>query len=225
MERAVLAHAAPFVGWLFMIQMLGDPTGWKYAARVAVGVGLLLWFRPWRYYPRPNFDNLSLALGVGAGVFLVWVIPESRWMPWPGLKELYVRYAVLPWGEPRAASTALPYAPEVCGWPLTTIRLLGSAFVISVIEEFFWRGFLLRWMQGRRFLEVDPGCRDTLSWVLVSVVFGLEHAEWLAGVVAGLAYAWVYMRTRDLWAACVAHAATNLLLGLYVLGTGAWHFW
>jgi hypothetical protein len=225
MERAVAAHVAPFVGWLFVIQMLGDPAGWKYAVRVAVGLGLLLGLKPWRGYARPQPGPLPLALGVGVAAFLLWVFPESRWMPWPGLQELYVRYAVLPWGELREAQTSWPYIPEVCGWPLVAVRLLGSAFVISVIEEFFWRGFLLRWMQGRNFLEVDPGRKDLVSWLLVSAVFGFEHAEWLAGIVAGLLYGWVYIRTRDIWAACAAHAVTNLLLGLYVLAEGAWYFW
>jgi CAAX prenyl protease-like protein len=58
-----------------------------------------------------------------------------------------------------------------------------------------------------------------------SVLFGLEHSRWLAGVLAGLAYGLLYIRTGDLWAAVAAHITTNYLLGLYVLATGAYVFW
>ena len=42
---------------------------------------------------------------------------------------------------------------------------------------------------------------------------------------AGLAYGLLFIRTRDVWAACLAHATTNLALGAYVLSTGHWEFW
>jgi len=49
--------------------------------------------------------------------------------------------------------------------------------------------------------------------------------QWAAGIVAGLAYAWLFIATRNLWVAVVAHAVTNSGLGIVVLLTGAWHFW
>ena len=33
------------------------------------------------------------------------------------------------------------------------------------------------------------------------------------------------MRSNTLWSPILAHAVTNLLLGLWVLATGAWSFW
>ena len=32
----VWAHVIPFAAWLFIMQMLGDPAGWKYALRTLV---------------------------------------------------------------------------------------------------------------------------------------------------------------------------------------------
>jgi hypothetical protein len=60
---------------------------------------------------------------------------------------------------------------------------------------------------------------------MTAVVFGVEHSEWLAGIVAGLAFGWLYLRTRDIWAAVVAHVTTNFILGWYVLATGSYHYW
>jgi uncharacterized protein len=135
------------------------------------------------------------------------------------------RWTILPLGKLRPALTDMPYSPDVCGWPLALARLAGSTLVISPIEEFFWRGFLYRWMLGRHFLNVSIGRFDWIALAMVSVVFGFEHAEWLAGIVAGLVFGWVMIRTRDIWAACIAHATTNFLLGVYVLWTGSWQLW
>ena len=44
-------------------------------------------------------------------------------------------------------------------------------------------------------------------------------------VVAGLAYAWLYIRTGKLWTAVIAHAVTNGVLGVWVVMTGNWQFW
>jgi membrane protease YdiL (CAAX protease family) len=51
------------------------------------------------------------------------------------------------------------------------------------------------------------------------------HPEILAAVVwvSGMNLLW--QRTGNLWACVVAHAATNLLLGLYIIRTGSWHLW
>jgi len=61
--------------------------------------------------------------------------------------------------------------------------------------------------------------------LISSIVFGIEHGLWLAGIIAGLAYGWLYIRSGNLWLPIFAHAVTNLLLGAWVLATGQWHFW
>lgn len=228
-SRAIWAHAAPFVAWLALMHFLDLKQltpAMAYAIRSAACLGLLLYFRPWRWYEAPRLRHVPLALGVGVLVFVLWVAGETTWAGrMPALQELYLRWGVLPFGELREPITATPYAPAVCGWPLTAMRILGSGLVIAVIEEFFWRGFLYRWLLGLDFSRVDPGYFKPLPFLVVAVVFGAEHAEWLAGVLTGLLYGWIFVRTRDIWAAALAHVVTNLLLGLYVVHSGSYQFW
>ncbi len=225
--RAQWAHIIPFVAWLFAMQMLGDAAGWKYAVRSVVCAGLFLWLRPWAGYPALKVRNLPLAFAAGVAVYGAWVGLQTAWFGgrFPAIQEFYLRYAVLPWGRFPEPLTSFPYAPEVCGWPLALARLAGSAFVIAVIEEFFWRGWLYRWMLGKDFRAVDPGRFDLWPFLLTAVVFAVEHNEWLAGLFAGLVYGWLYLKTRDIWATAVAHIITNFILGWHVLATGAYHFW
>ena len=223
-SKAIVAHVVPFVAWIFLMHMLGDPSGWTYAIRTAICVALLVGLRPWRWYPAFEMKYLPVAVIVGIAVFVVWVFPESPWMPEP-LRNFYMKYFMLPFLKMPEPLKEFVYAPEVCGWPLSLARLAGSAFVIAIIEEFFWRGFLYRWMLGRFFLEVDHGKMSMGIFLAVCLVFGLEHARWLAGIVAGLAYGLLYVKTRNIWTPVIAHVITNMLLGQYVLITGSYAFW
>ena len=66
------AHVAPFVAWLLLMQLLGEPAAWKYAVRSAVCLALFAYLRPWRHYEGLRSGNIPLALLAGIAVFLVW---------------------------------------------------------------------------------------------------------------------------------------------------------
>ncbi len=222
----VWAHVIPFAAWLFIMQMLGDPAGWKYALRTLVCLGIFLYLRPWRLYAPLNLKNIPLAIAVGVGVFVVWIFFETDWMGrFPVIQEFYLKYGTIPpWKTPEV-NLDRSYAPDVCGWHFTAIRILGSALAIGVIEEFFWRGFVYRWALKAKWLKVDLGEFDWKIFFFVALFFGLEHQRWFVGLLAGIAYGWMVIRTRDIWSAAIAHALTNLLLGIYVVWADKYVFW
>jgi hypothetical protein len=83
----------------------------------------------------------------------------------------------------------------------------------------------MRWLQHPVFESVAPARVGLKAVVLATFLFVLAHTLWLAAIVAGLAYAWLYIRTGKLWVAVIAHAVTNAALGAWVLATGNWQFW
>ena len=186
---------------------------WLYALQVGTVAAVLLFFA--RHYvelysgPRLSLTQWAVTLATGVAVFVIWINLD---LPWARLA------AGGPGFDPRDAAGMID-------WPLATVRLLGAAVVVPVMEELFWRSFLMRWIDNPKFLAVMPAVLSLRALLLSSLVFGVEHNLWVAGVLAGLAYGWLYLRTSNLWTAIVAHAMTNLLLGLWVLSTGAWHFW
>jgi CAAX prenyl protease-like protein len=110
-------------------------------------------------------------------------------------------------------------------WPLIAVRWIGATALVPVMEELFWRSFLMRWLEHPQFEAVPPQ-RVTIKPVLLSTfAFMLVHPLWLAAIVAGAAYAGLYVRTGRLWNAVIAHAVTNGALGIWVVATGSWQFW
>lgn len=216
------AHIAPFAMWLLIMKLLGDPSVLKYGLQTVLGLGLLLYFRPWRWYDAPRVRHLVPGFVIGLLVYVVWVLPEQPFLP-ESLRKLYLSIGTI--GTVPEPPFDTPYRFESAGMAGVCIRLVGSAFIISIIEEFFWRGFIQRWAHKEDFIRQDPGQFHVWAFVLVCLVFGLEHMRWLTGFLAGLAYGGLYIRYRNLWPAVIAHITTNLVLGLHVLATGQYQFW
>jgi CAAX prenyl protease-like protein len=182
-----------------------------YPCKIACVAFLLVFF--WRSYVDLARFGLQLpqilwSVVTGVAVFLLWISLDQAWMSFGHSAGF----------DPRKLSGAID-------WSLALPRLLGAALVVPVMEELFWRSFVMRWIDQPDFLNLSPADIGLRALLLSSVLFGLEHTLWLAGVMAGLAYGWLYMKSRNLWAAVLAHSTTNGLLGLWVLQTGNWSFW
>lgn len=104
-------------------------------------------------------------------------------------------------------------------------RLFGAVLVVPVMEELFWRSFIIRYIVNPDFCKIPIGFFTWPSFVVTIVLFGVEHNLFLAGMLAGVAYNGLLYYTRSISACVVAHGLTNLLLGVYVLQTGKWYFW
>ena len=218
---AAIARIAPFALFMALLALRGalpaegsafDPR-WVYGVTV-VAVGGLLWHfrRAYGELARPTLPDVretALAIGVGLVVFLLWIQLDAPWM------QL---------GEPSAAFVPLNAAGGL-DWPLIVVRWIGAALLVPVMEELFWRSYLMRWLARPQFEAVDPARVGTKAIVLSTFVFMLAHTLWLAAIVAGLAYALLYVRTGKLWVPVIAHAVTNGVLGIWVVATGQWQFW
>jgi CAAX prenyl protease-like protein len=108
---------------------------------------------------------------------------------------------------------------------MTVARLSGAVLVVPVMEELFWRSFLIRYVVSPNFSKVPLGLFTWPSFLITVVLFGLEHHLFLAGMMAGIAYNLLLYRTRSLSHCILAHAVTNLALGIYVIASGNWYFW
>jgi uncharacterized protein len=127
-------------------------------------------------------------------------------------------------GEPRTFDPAL-FGSGLTLWVLIGFRLFGTAVVVPVMEELFWRSFFIRYLIDKDFEKIPIGLFSWSSFLICSVMFGLEHHLIIAGIVAGAAYNFLLYRTKSIAQCMLSHAITNLVLGIYVLATGQWQFW
>lgn len=127
-------------------------------------------------------------------------------------------------GQPTAYDPGIGgSAATVAG--LTVFRIAGAVLVVPLMEEVFWRSFLSRYLVQNDFMTVRPGTFTLFSFAGTTILFGLEHHYWLAGMVAGAAYNLVYTHTRSLAQCVLSHAVSNAALAIHVMMTGTYHFW
>ena len=220
LSPAALARSIPFAAFMALLALRGYlpdsaqlDSRWLYGLSVLVVGGLLAWY--WRGYGELARQNLPsaretlLSIAVGLSVFGLWINLDAPWM------QL---------SEPSAGFLPLDLQGQPI-WPLIAIRWIGAALIVPVMEELFWRAFLMRWIESPSFETVDPRRIGLKAIALSTFVFMLAHTLWLAAILAGLAYAWLYRRTGKLWCAVIAHAVTNGVLGIWVVKTGQWQFW
>ena len=144
----------------------------------------------------------------GILVFVIWI----------GLNDLYPHIG---------HSHFNPYEEAVGNvvYVIIAFRLIGASVVVPVMEEVFWRSFALRFLIKSDFRSVPLGQFSWYSFIIIALLFGIEHYEWLSGILAGMIYAGLLYRSKNLFIPILSHAVTNLLLGIYVLSTQQWAFW
>jgi len=195
---------------------------WLYPIKIVVVLGALRY--SWCQYDELH-DKLCaslregvLVLGTGVVVYLFWIRMDWSWAtlgPGAGYN---------PW---QAGTSA--------GVLLAAVRLFGAAMVVPIMEELFWRSFLLRFVitlfpeektnVTPEFTSIPFGMFTPISFIVTVVLFGSEHTLWLAGMMAGALYNLLLYKTRRLWPCVLAHGVTNLLLGVHVLVTQEWQWW
>jgi uncharacterized protein len=194
-----------------------------YTAKIALTVAAMIFVWPgYRQYTR-RLTWLALAIGIlGAAAWIALAAWQRQWMPiladktgveW--FKTLGERSAFNPLDELRD-QPALAYG-------FLAVRLIGLVIVVPIIEEFFLRGFLMRFVMAERWWLVPFGNVTRLAVIVGTALPVLMHPqEAIAALVWFSAVTWLMTRTRSIWDCILAHAATNLLLGIYVITTGHW---
>ena len=217
-RRATAAYIAPFLVYIALMTIehaLNLPLRIFYPIRCAVSLAILLTVsRPVLSF-RPSRPLATIALG--AAVFLIWIAPDFLF----GYRHFWLfENSVL-----GAAATSLP--PDLRASPaFLAVRALGSTLLVPVLEEFFWRAWMMRWLIDTSFLKVPLGAYRPSAFWLVAVLFAFEHGPyWEVGLAAGILYNWWMVHTRSLADCVLAHTITNGLLSVFVLGAQQWQYW
>ncbi len=207
-------YVAPFVTYLvfLMVEQAGVASVFVlYPIKTLAVSAVLVW--GWRRMHDDLRERRGLLFGALVGILAlgIWIGPEL-------LKITGTDF------------TVGGFNPTLLDAPRSTLaiifRIAGAVLVVPIMEELFWRGWMIRWLVKPDFRSVPLGTFTWESFGVTVLMFGIEHNTlWHVGMITGVLYNWILYRTRSLWACIVAHAVTNLLLAIYILVTGKWGYW
>lgn len=214
-----LAYVLPMVVFMALTQAEAQFPAYGmalYIGKVMAVTGALLAFRRPLADIRSDMRALPLALLVGLVVFVMWIVvdpltPHPAFLASLGKRSEFNPFTTFPDPTQRVLFLA--------------VRFYGLAVMVPVMEEVFWRSFLLRWFTDPDFEKVPLGTFSGMAFAIVALCFAVAHPEWLAAFLCAIAYGLLLRQTRSLFACIVAHGVTNLALGVYVLTTHAWKYW
>lgn len=189
---------------------LRSPEYWIYPLQTALCAATLIFY--WRQYDFGKRGGILLGLAAGVVVLGIWIAPQ----------------AVL-----GAGARVEGFDPSVFGegsalyWMTVTARFARLVIIVPLVEEIFWRGFLMRYLIKEDFTSLPVGAFQWKSFSAVALCFMLVHgmADWPAALLCGIIYNFVAVRTGSLGACVLAHAVTNFGLGAYIMTTRQWGFW
>lgn len=212
-----LPYVAPMAVFLVMTSLV-EPRFphlyvWLYIAKACLVTGALFAFRGPLKDIRSEPRALLPAVLVGLAVYAFW-IPLDRVTFHPAF--LGSRAAFNPFINVPDAHTRFVFL---------AVRFYGLAVMVPIMEEVFWRSFLLRFFTKEDFKSLPIGAFSWGAFALVAAGFGLAHPEWLSAILCACAYGLLLRQTRSLSACVIAHGVTNLALGIHVMVMHSWIYW
>jgi uncharacterized protein len=218
-EHPSVRYVAPFVVFLLFLAIFPrlplDPR-WEAPLRVALLAGLCFICWPREIAVTPLYWLVSI--GIGTAVFLLWIAPD---LLIPGYREIPLfSNAVMGHANLPPAAPGL-HTPWMLAW-----RTMRAVVVVPVVEELFWRAWLMRWLINTDFRRVPLGAYSPLSFWLTAVLFASEHGPyWDVGLLTGVIYNLWMIRSKSVADCVLMHAVTNALLSAYVISHGQWQYW
>ena len=217
--RGALPYVTPFVvflGFLAIDGFLPFPIGWKHVLRFTVVFALLMAVAH-GVIPR-RISNPLGSIVLGVAVFFIWIGPDALW---PAYRQNWLFHNGLV-GTPESSLQQGAKGNVL----FLVFRVLSSVINVPILEELFWRGWLMRWLISADFRKVPLGSYTAQSFWLVAVLFAVEHGSyWDVGLIAGILYNWWMIRGRSLGDCMLAHAVTNACLAWYVVARDHWQYW
>ncbi len=105
---------------------------------------------------------------------------------------------------------------EAGSFPLgpNTLIVVSLVLLAPIVEEVFFRGFLLRRFATKWSLGTGV--------VTASILFALLHANWIGAFCAGVVLSLLYFRSGSLWVPIAVHSVNNLLAVAASVSLAGW---
>ncbi len=202
-----------------------DPTGYLLlvVARVLVIAAVLAvcWQRYIAKFPL-QIDRWGWIVGITGGV--LWIAICSLSLERTFVTSLGVSESILGTRSSIDPLAAYPGAETLALFLVFRFALL--VIIVPIAEELFLRGFLMRIVDSDDWAEQPL---DQIGWagLLCGTIYGvLSHpGEFVAAAVWFSLVTLLMVRTGRFWNCVLAHAVTNLMLGVYVCIWGRWSLW
>ena len=175
------------------------------------------WQFPWKV------NGLAILIGVVGAVLWVSINKGQQFISVDFLKDWGLGSLTKLGSRPGFNPLSQLRDDPAWAWSFLAIRFFGLVIVVPIIEELFLRGFLMRYVVHIDWWTVPFATMTPLAILVgIGVPMLMHPQELFAALVWFSMVTWLMFHTKNIWDCVVAHAVTNLLMGLWVLYSGDW---
>lgn len=212
-------YLAPFIAFLLFLTISGRhlfSPYWEAPLWVLVLGVICFWTWPRELSLRPVRPWASISVGIL--VFAIWIAPD---LLIPGYRNAPAFSNAI---SGKLHSSLKPdelHSQWILFW-----RTLRAIAIVPIVEELFWRAWLMRWLIQPDFQKVRLGTYAPLAFWVTAILFASEHGPyWDVGLITGVIYNFWIIRTRSIADCILMHAVTNAILSWYVMASSQWQYW
>lgn len=219
----------PYLAYLLLLMPMDLIPPSAMPVAIAVHAVLALWITAlFRNHlpPLGRWHLLIAVVGAAAATYL-WVAGQHALdgISIGGIK-LGGRLPFYP-GEAKVRNPHDEFGDGALFWSYAVLKILRACTAVPVIEELFWRGFILRaFIRWDHYDQVPWGAFAWRAFVGSALLSTVQHPDnWGVSIGCWLLFNGLFYGTKSLRCLIATHSLTNLLLYGYVLRTGDWRFW
>ncbi len=187
------------------------------------GVAVLIVLPIWRQIPW-RCSWWAVAVGLLGGILWIGICHlkiKNHALVLVGLGQ-WASLGARPSFDPFTTLGAVPVAMVA----FLVIRFVGLAVIVPLTEEFFLRGFLMRFVEKPDWWTIDIGTVGRKGAWTAAIYGVLAHpAEPVAAALWFSLITLLHARTRSIWDCVVAHGITNATMMGYILMFRDWTLW
>lgn len=230
-SRPDLALTMPFFVYLLLLSALelrsqiGEQWAWGLHLLRGVGGLAAVWLVR-RHLPPWGRPHVLLAIGAALLAAVLWVVIHKLAL------AAGITHPMLPavFGQAKPPDDSDPFRLLGHGWAAwanIATRILVAMTTVAIVEELFWRGFLLRALiDWDAFQRVPLGAFTWKSFLLSAALSTLEHpGHWVTSIFCWFLFNGLMVWKRSLLFLVLVHGLTNLFLYIYVVAYRDWIFW
>jgi membrane protease YdiL (CAAX protease family) len=268
-ERLTRAHVVPFavfMGFLMVLQIVNAAIEWKhpdapwwrndpaqfiYPIQTLVTLGLLVYY--WRNFTFDWSFKWALA-GIVTGVVGIgfWLLPTVLYEKWQMQGPATGILRLLGFAERKDGFDPWIFKDPIACWTSLGFRFFRAVVIVALVEEIFWRGFLMRYISMRKprrptarenkwqalltrvigdwegdYWKQPFGRHRWLSYFIVTLLFMAAHApvDYAGAFIYGSLTYVLCVWSKSLGACVIMHATANFLMGLYIISSGNYGLW
>ena len=244
--RLTKAHVTPFAVFMvftIVLQLVTAKIGWDhpdapwwrqdpahfiYPLQSLTALAALFYYRK-SYRFDFSWKWSALAVWFGAVGIAFWLMPTALYDHWEMSGKTTGLLKWLGVAERRDGFDPGIFSQPAAWWTTVLLRFLRAVVVVALVEEIFWRGFLMRFVcdwEGD-YWKQPFGRASWKSFLIVTGLFMAAHApvDYAGAFIYGSLTYLLCIWSKSLGACVIMHAVANLLMGLYIMDTGKYGLW